>query len=151
MKKKAVFPGSFDPFTIGHKNIVNQALEVFDEIVIGVGENRSKSSMFSLDERISFIKKSFGTNSKVIIESFSDLTTSFCESKNVKFLIRGLRNANDFVFEREIKYMQETISNVKSVYFICDHNFSHVSSTLVRDIINFDGKYEHLLPFKLKN
>ena len=99
MKKKAVFPGSFDPFTIGHKNIVNQALEVFDEIVIAVGETRSKSSMFSLDERISFIKKSFGTNSKVIIESFSDLTTSFCESKNVKFLIRGLRNANDFVFE----------------------------------------------------
>ena len=151
MKKKAVFPGSFDPFTIGHKNIVNQALEVFDEIVIAVGENRSKSSMFSLDERISFIKKSFGTNSKVIIESFSDLTTSFCESKNVKFLIRGLRNANDFVFEREIKYMQETISNVKSVYFICDQKFSHVSSSLVRDIISFDGDYEHLLPFKLGN
>ncbi len=151
MKKKAVFPGSFDPFTVGHKNIVDQALEVFDEIIIAVGENPSKSCMFSLNERISFIKKSFEGNSKLVIESFSDLTTSFCESKKINFLIRGLRNTNDFVFEKDIKDMQETISNVKSVYFISDQNFSHISSTLVRDIISFDGKYEHLLPFKLNN
>ena len=151
MKKKAVFPGSFDPFTVGHKNIVDQALEVFDEIIIAVGENPSKSCMFSLDERISFIKKSFERNSKLVIESFSDLTTSFCELKKINFLIRGLRNTNDFVFEKDIKDMQETISNVKSVYFISDQNFSHISSTLVRDIISFDGKYEHLLPFKLNN
>ncbi len=151
MKKKAVFPGSFDPFTVGHKNIVDQALEVFDEIIIAVGENPSKSCMFSLNERISFIKKSFEGNSKLVIESFSHLTTSFCESKKINFLIRGLRNTNDFVFEKDIKDMQETISNVKSVYFISDQNFSHISSTLVRDIISFDGKYEHLLPFKLNN
>jgi len=151
MKKKAVFPGSFDPFTVGHKNIVNQALKVFDEIIIAVGENPSKSSMFSLKERINFIEKSFETNSKVVIESFSDLTTKFCESKKVNFLIRGLRNINDFTFEKDIKYMQDTISNVKSIYFISDQKFSHVSSTLVRDIISFDGDYEHLLPFKLGN
>ena len=151
MKKKAVFPGSFDPFTIGHKNIVNQALEVFDEIIIAVGENPSKSCMFSLNQRISFIKKSFEKNSKVVIESFTDLTTSFCEKKNVIFLIRGLRNINDFVFEKDIKYMQETISSVKSVYFISDQNFSHVSSSLVREIISFGGQYDDLLPFKLKN
>ena len=151
MKKKAVFPGSFDPFTIGHKNIVNQALEVFDEIILAVGENPSKSCMFSLNQRISFIKKSFEKNSKVVIESFTDLTTSFCEKKNVIFLIRGLRNINDFVFEKDIKYMQETISSVKSVYFISDQNFSHVSSSLVREIISFGGQYDDLLPFKLKN
>ena len=134
--KKAVFPGSFDPFTIGHKDVVNQALNVFDEIIIAVGENSSKSCMFSLNERISFIKKSFKTNSKIAIESYSNLTTKFCESKDVKFLIRGLRNINDFIFEKDIKHMQETFSNVKSVYFISGQNFSHVSSTLVRDIIN---------------
>ena len=149
--KKAVFAGTFDPFTIGHKDVVNQALNVFDEIIIAVGENSSKSCMFSTNDRISFIRESFETNSKITIESYSNLTTSFCESKDVKFLIRGLRNINDFVFEKDTKDMQETFSKLKYVYFISGQNFSHVSSTLVKDIINNGGQYEHLLPFKLKN
>ena len=149
--KKAIFPGSFDPFTIGHKNILDQALNVFDEIIVAVGENSSKSCMFSLKDRIRFIKKSIETNSKITVESYSDLTTSFCELKNVKFLIRGLRNTNDFVFEKDIKDTQDTFSNVKSVYFISGQNFSYVNSSLVRDIIKYGGKYDHLLPFELKN
>ena len=149
--KKAIFPGSFDPFTNGHKDIVDQALNVFDEIIIAVGKNSSKSHMFSLKERMSFIKKSLKTNSKISIESYSDLTTNFCESKNIKFLIRGLRNVNDFIFEKDIKDMQETSSSIKTVYFISGKNFSYVSSTLVRDLIKFGGKYNHLLPFVLKN
>ena len=149
--KKAIFPGSFDPFTNGHKDIVDQALNVFDEIIIAVGKNSSKSYMFSLNERISFIKKSFKTNSKITIESYSDLTIKFCESRNIKFLVRGLRNINDFVFEKDTKDIQETFSSVKTVYFISGKNFSYVSSTLVRDLIKFGGKYEHLLPFELKN
>ena len=149
--KKAIIPGSFDPFTNGHKDIVDQALNVFDEIIIAVGKNSSKSYMFSLNERISFIKKSFKTNSKITIESYSDLTIKFCESRNIKFLVRGLRNINDFVFEKDTKDIQETFSSVKTVYFISGKNFSYVSSTLVRDLIKFGGKYEHLLPFELKN
>ena len=149
--KKAVFPGSFDPFTIGHKDVLGQALNIFDHIIIAVGENSTKSCMFSLNERISFIKKSTKNNSKIEIVSYSNLTTKFCESKDVKFLIRGLRNIDDFVFEKDTKYMQETFSNLKFVYFISGQNFSHVSSTLVKDIINYGGQYEHLLPFKLKN
>tara|TARA_A100001011_G_scaffold312637_1_gene330161 strand:- start:6159 stop:6611 length:453 start_codon:yes stop_codon:yes gene_type:complete len=149
--KKAIFPGSFDPFTIGHKNILDQALNVFDEIIVAVGENSSKSCMFSLKDRIRFIKKSIETNSKITVESYSDLTTSFCELKNVRFLIRGLRNTNDFVFEKDIKDTQDTFSNVKSIYFISGQNFSYVNSSLVRDIIKYGGKYDHLLPFKLKN
>jgi len=149
--KKAIFPGSFDPFTIGHKDIVEQASNIFDEIIIAVGKNPSKSCMFSLNDRISFIKKSIETNSKITVESYSDLTTSFCELKNVKFLIRGLRNTNDFVFEKDIKDTQDTFSNVKSVYFISGQNFSYVNSSLVRDIIKYGGKYDHLLPFELKN
>ena len=149
--KKAIFPGSFDPFTIGHKDIVEQASNIFDEIIIAVGKNPSKSCMFSLNDRISFIKKSIETNSKITVESYSDLTTSFCELKNVKFLIRGLRNTNDFVFEKDIKDIQDTFSNVKSVYFISGQNFSYVNSSLVRDIIKYGGKYDHLLPFELKN
>ena len=149
--KKAIFPGSFDPFTNGHKDIVDQALNVFDEIIIAVGKNSSKSYMFSLKERISFIKKSFETNSKITIESYSDLTIKFCESQNIKFLVRGLRNINDFVFEKDTKDIQETFSSIKTVYFISGKNFSYVSSTLVRDLIKFGGKYDHLLPFDLKN
>ena len=149
--KKAIFPGSFDPFTIGHKDIVEQALNIFDEIIIAVGKNPSKSCMFSLTDRISFIKKSLDANSKIKIESYSDLTTGFCESKNVKFLIRGLRNINDFIFEKDIKDMQDTFSKVKSVYFISGQNFSYVSSSLVRDVIKHGGVYEHLLPFNLKD
>ena len=149
--KKAIFPGSFDPFTNGHKDIVDQALNVFDEIIIAVGKNSSKSYMFNLKERISFIKKSFETNSKITIESYSDLTINFCESQNINFLIRGLRNINDFVFEKDTKDIQETFSSIKTVYFISGKNFSYVSSTLVRDLIKFGGKYDHLLPFELKN
>ena len=149
--KKAIFPGSFDPFTVGHKDVLDQALNIFDEIIIAVGENPSKSCMFSLSDRISFIEKSLETNSKISIESYSNLTINFCESKDVKFLIRGLRNINDFVFEKDSKDMQETFSNVKYVYFISSQNFSFVSSTLVRDIINYGGQYDHLLPFKLKS
>ena len=149
--KKAIFPGSFDPFTIGHKDIVEQALNIFDEIIIAVGKNPSKSCMFSLNDRISFIKKSLDANSKIKIESYSDLTTGFCESKNVKFLIRGLRNTNDFIFEKDIKDMQDTFSKVKTVYFISGQNFSYVSSSLVRDVIKHGGVYEHLLPFNLKD
>ncbi len=149
--KKAVFAGTFDPFTIGHKDIVNQALNVFDEIIIAVGENSSKLCMFSLNDRIRFIEKSFENNSKITIESYSDLTTSFCESKDVKFLIRGLRNINDFVFEKDTKDIQQTFSSIKTVYFISGQNLSCVSSTLVRDLIKFSGKYDHLLPFELKN
>ena len=147
--KKAIFPGSFDPFTNGHKDIVDQALNVFDEIIIAVGKNSSKSYMFSLKERISFIKKSFETNSKITIESYSDLTISFCESQNINFLIRGLRNTNDFLFEKDTKDIQETFSSIKTVYFISGKNFSYVSSTLVRDLIKFGGKYDHLLPFDI--
>ena len=149
--KKAIFPGSFDPFTIGHIDIVEQALNIFDDIIIAVGKNPSKSCMFSLNDRISFIKKSLDANSKIKIESYSDLTTGFCESKNVKFLIRGLRNINDFIFEKDIKDMQDTFSKVKSVYFISGQNFSYVSSSLVRDVIKHGGIYEHLLPFNLKD
>tara|TARA_A100001015_G_scaffold25301_1_gene28453 strand:+ start:429 stop:890 length:462 start_codon:yes stop_codon:yes gene_type:complete len=148
--RKAIFPGSFDPFTNGHKDILDQALNVFDEIIIAVGKNSSKSCMFSLKERISFIKKSLETNSKVTIESYSDLTINFCESQNINFLIRGLRNINDFLFEKDTKDIQETFSSIKTVYFISGKKFSYVSSTLVRDLIKFGGKYDHLLPFELK-
>ena len=147
--KKAVFPGSFDPFTIGHKDVLDQALNIFDSIIIAVGENSTKSCMFSLNERINFIEKSTKNNSKIEIVSYSKLTTKFCESKDVKFLIRGLRNTNDFIFEKDIKHMQDSFSSVKSVYFISGQNFSHVSSSLVRDIIKYGGTYDHLLPFEL--
>ena len=147
--KKAVFPGSFDPFTIGHKDILDQALNIFDHIIIAVGENSNKSCMFSLNDRINFIKKSTKNNFKIEIVSYSNLTTKFCESIDVKFLIRGLRNTNDFIFEKDIKHMQESFSSVKSVYFISGKKFSHVSSSLVRDIIKYGGTYDHLLPFEL--
>ncbi len=147
--KKAVFPGSFDPFTIGHKDILDQALNIFDHIIIAVGENSNKSCMFSLNDRINFIKKSTKNNFKIEIVSYSNLTTKFCESIDVKFLIRGLRNTSDFIFEKDIKHMQDSFSIVKSVYFISGQNFSHISSSLVRDIIKYGGTYDHLLPFDL--
>ena len=147
--KKAVFPGSFDPFTIGHKDILDQALNIFDHIIIAVGENSNKSCMFSLNDRINFIKKSTKNNFKIESVSYSNLTTKFCESRDVKFLIRGLRNTSDFIFEKDIKHMQDSFSIVKSVYFISGQNFSHISSSLVRDIIKYGGTYDHLLPFDL--
>ena len=99
--KRAVFPGSFDPITLGHCEIIVKACEIFDEVIVSVGNNIQKKYMFSIDQRLNFISQEFKSNSKVSVEKYEGLTVDFCKSKNVKHMIRGLRNPADFEFEKK--------------------------------------------------
>ena len=110
--RKAIFPGSFDPITLGHVDIINRALPLFDEIVIAIGVNADKQYMFSLEERIQFIKENYKNEVKITVETYSGLTTDFCQKINVDFILRGLRNPADFEFEKAISQNNRKIYNI---------------------------------------
>lgn len=144
--KKAVFPGSFDPFTLGHLDIVSRALPLFDEIVIAIGINADKKYMFSLEERMAFIKESFPNNPKVKVATYQGLTFAFCQEIGAKFILRGLRNTTDYNFEQAIAQTNQNIGEVESVFLVSSPNVANISSTIVRDIMRYDGDYSTLVP-----
>lgn len=142
MKKIAVFPGSFDPFTKGHESIVLKALNLFDEVIIGIGFNTSKSYLFDLDKRKTHIAAIFKGNEKVVIESFSGLTVDFCKEKNAQFIVRGVRDTKDFEYEKSIAQMNHKISGIESVFFITEPEYAAVSSTIIREIFKSGGNID---------
>ncbi|MCL2649979.1 MAG: pantetheine-phosphate adenylyltransferase [Candidatus Azobacteroides sp.] len=135
MKKIAVFPGTFDPFTIGHEEIVKKALGLFDEVIIGVGINAQKTGLFSPANRIKIIKSVFAGESRVIVEEFNGLTVDFCIQKGAKYIVRGVRNLVDFSFERDMSLCNYDLAQIETVFFNSSSKYAHISSTLVRDII----------------
>ena len=135
MKKIAVFPGTFDPFTIGHEEIVKKALDLFDEVIIGVGINSQKTGFFSPASRIEIIKSVFSRENRVIIEEFSGLTVDFCIKKEAKYIVRGVRNLVDFSFERDLSLCNYDLAQIETIFINSSSKYAHVSSTLVRDII----------------
>jgi len=147
--KKAVFPGSFDPITIGHVDIIERALPLFDEIIIAIGVNASKKHMFTLEERLEQLIELFKDNPKVKIKAYSGLTIDFCQKENAKYIVRGLRNATDFNYEQSIAQNNAILAPVESIFIMCSPQVSHVSSSIVRDIIRNQGNASHLIPFKL--
>lgn len=144
--RKAVFPGSFDPFTLGHLDIVLRALPLFDEIIIAIGTNADKKYMFSLDERLEFIKNTFKDNPKVNVETYHGLTAVYCKEIGAKFILRGLRNATDYNFEQPIAQTNYKIAGIESVFLVSAPEVSNISSTIVRDIMRYDGDYSFLVP-----
>ena len=144
--KKAIFPGSFDPITLGHLDIVNRGVTLFDEVIIAIGENSSKDYMFSLEERKQFIENTFKDNPKVKVVSYSGLTTEFCKEIGVDFILRGLRNPADFEFEKAIAQTNRHLSTVETVFLLTSAQTSFISSSIVREIIRFDGDYKKLVP-----
>ena len=144
--KRAVFPGSFDPITLGHCDIVKRGINLFDEIIIAIGENSTKKYMFSLEERKSFIEKTFEGNSKIKVMTYSGLTTDFCKEINADFILRGLRNPADFEFEKAIAHTNRKIGQIETVFLLTSVETSFISSSIVREIINFKGTYENLVP-----
>jgi pantetheine-phosphate adenylyltransferase len=141
--KKAIFPGSFDPITLGHVDIINRGVTLFDEVIIAIGENSSKDYMFSLDERIAFIERAFKDNPKVRVMSYSGLTIEFCNEIGVDFILRGLRNPADFEFEKAIAHTNRHLSTLETVFLLTT---SFISSSIVREIIRFEGDYKKLVP-----
>ncbi len=146
MNRIAVFPGSFDPLTLGHIDIVNRALPLFDKIIIAIGTNSSKKYMFTLEERISFIKNSYINNPKIEVTSYQGLTINFCKKTNIDFILRGLRNPADFEFEKAIAHTNRKLAKIETVFLLTSANTSYISSSIVRDILRHNGDVSLLVP-----
>ncbi|WHT38135.1 pantetheine-phosphate adenylyltransferase [Myroides odoratus] len=144
--RRAVFPGSFDPITNGHYDIIKRALPLFDEIIIAIGVNADKKYMFSLEERKVFIEKTFANEPKIKVETYQGLTTDFCHEKKAQFILRGLRNPADFEFEKAIAHTNRFLSKIETVFLLTAASTSFISSSIVRDVIRNHGDYIKLVP-----
>ena len=144
--RKAIFPGSFDPITLGHQDIINRALPLFDEIVIAIGINADKKYMFSLEDRKRFIEKTFENEPKISVITYEGLTIDLCHKINTNFILRGLRNPADFEFEKAIAHTNRRLSKIETVFLLTAAKTSYISSSIVRDVIRNHGEYELLVP-----
>jgi len=151
MERIAVFPGSFDPITLGHVAIIKRGLLVFDRIVIGIGNNTEKKYMFPLSVREQWIRKTFENESRVVVKTYDGLTVDFCKNVNAGFIVRGLRNAADFEFEKAIAHMNSAISeNIETVFILAEQQYGALSSSIIRDIIRNGGNASKFLPASIK-
>ena len=151
MKKIAVFPGSFDPITLGHVSIVKRAIPIFDEIIVAIGNNSQKKYMFDLSTRLDWIKGAFANDPTVSVDVYHGLTVEYCEQKKAKFLLRGLRNQQDFEFERSIAQMNSALNDeIETVFLFTELEYAAINSTIVRDIIRNGGDALQFLPSNIK-
>ena len=148
-----VFPGSFDPITNGHVDIVKRALPFFKKFIVAVGINSYKNYMFNLEDRIHFINDTFKNEKKIEVKSYDGLTVEFCKKNNIKIILRGLRNPDDFEFEKSITHTNRTLSDIETVFLLTSSNVSFISSSIVREVIKNKGNYKHFVPksVSLKN
>jgi pantetheine-phosphate adenylyltransferase len=145
--KTAVFPGSFDPITLGHVNLVKRAVPLFDKIIVAVGENSQKNTLFPLQKRLEWLRNVFADEPKIEISHFEGLTVKFCKEQNAHYLIRGLRNASDFDYEKTISQLNTIIGDdIETIFLISQPEFSHISSTIVREIIKGKGNVTPFVP-----
>jgi pantetheine-phosphate adenylyltransferase len=144
--KRAIFPGSFDPITLGHYDLIKRSIPLFDEIVIAVGTNLEKKYMFSLKTRMDFVEETFEGHNSLVITNYEGLTIDFCNKCNADFIIRGLRNLADFEFEKAIAHTNRKLSGIETIFLLTSANTSFVSSSIVREIISNKGNYALLVP-----
>lgn len=151
MDKIAVFPGSFDPFTVGHESIVNRAQVLFDKIYIAIGYNAQKDACFSLEERKDFINQVFGDNPKIEIVHFEGLTIDLCKDLGANYILRGLRTAADFEYERAIAQVNKAMhAGIETVFLLTMPEHTPVNSSIVRDILRHGGDASKFIPEKMK-
>ena len=147
MKKIAVFPGSFDPFTRAHQDLVERGLRLFDRIIVAVGANSAKKGLLSVEKRVEGIRKTFEGYAQVEVESYRGLTVDYCKVKGAGVILRGIRNSQDLIFEQAIASNNaELAGDIESVFLMSDKSLSHISSTIVRDIWINNGQVSHLVP-----
>lgn len=144
--KRAIFPGSFDPLTLGHVDIITRGIKLFDELIIAIGENSSKNYMFSLEERKGFIEDTFSDEPGISVMSYEGLTVDFCKKVGVDFILRGLRNPADFEFEKAIAHTNRDLAPIETVFLLTAAGTSYISSSIVRDVIRNHGDYTKLVP-----
>ncbi|MCB0423989.1 MAG: pantetheine-phosphate adenylyltransferase [Mangrovimonas sp.] len=148
--KRALFPGSFDPITLGHYDIILRGIKLFDEVVVAIGINSEKKYMFSLEQRKDFIEKAFKNHPQVKVVTYEGLTIDFCKKINAQFILRGLRNPADFEFEKAIAHTNRKLSKIETVFLLTSSKTSFISSSIVRDVIRNHGDYTQLVPDSVK-
>lgn len=146
MGRKAIFPGTFDPFTIGHYSLVKRSLELVDEIVIAIGRNNAKNNCFSIDKRIDMIKSVYKNDKRISVDAYDGLTVDFAKTVNASFIMRGIRSVNDFEYERTIADMNRQISGIETFILFTEPELTHVSSTLVRELLRYSHDVSQFLP-----
>ncbi|WP_369047780.1 pantetheine-phosphate adenylyltransferase [Tenacibaculum sp. UWU-22] len=148
--RKAIFPGSFDPITLGHYDIIERGVKLFDELIIAIGINSEKKYMFSLEQRKRFIEESFKNEPKIKVVTYKGLTVDFCVKNNVDYILRGLRNPADFEFEKAIAHTNRDLAPIETVFLLTAASTSYISSSIVRDVIRNNGDYTKLVPEAVK-
>ena len=144
--KQAIFPGSFDPITLGHYDIIKRGVTLFDEIIVAIGVNSNKKYMFSLEERKKFIEDTFANEPKVKVVTYKGLTVDFCKEIGVEFILRGLRNPADFEFEKAIAHTNRDLAPIETVFLLTSAQTSYIASSIVRDVIRNNGDNTKLVP-----
>ncbi len=150
MKRIAIFPCSFDPFTIGHENIVQRAVDLFDEIIIGIGYNTSKRGYFPIDKRIEWVEYLFDQEPKVKVDKYDGLTVDFAKKVGAGYILRGIRTAADFEYERAIAQVNKAMTGIESVFLLTTPEHTPVNSSIVRDIIRHHGDPGKFIPVKIR-
>ena len=144
--KTAIFPGSFDPITLGHKDIIEKSLNIFDSVIIGIGQNSEKEYMFSAERRKQFVEETFKSINNIEVKIYDELTVDFCKKNNADFIIRGLRNVSDFEFEKSIALTNRKLSGIETLFLLTSAKNSYISSGIVRELIKNNGNYSLFIP-----
>ncbi|MDR1811042.1 MAG: pantetheine-phosphate adenylyltransferase [Prevotella sp.] len=150
MKKKAIFPGTFDPFTIGHYSLVKRSLQLVDEVVIAVGINDTKKNYYSLDKRIEMIRALYADVPEITVASYAGLTADFAKETGACCIIRGVRSVNDFEYEKNMADMNRQLAGVETVVLFTEPEYAHISSTIVRELLRFGRDVSPFVPEGMK-
>ena len=151
MERIAIFPGSFDPITLGHQSIVMRALPLFDKVIIAIGDNTEKRCKYTLEQRMEWIEKTFEGIPNIEVDSYNELTVDYCKRKNAKYIIRGLRNAIDFQYEQNIAQINSELdSEIETVFLLTELRYTNINSTVVREILKFGGDVKKYLPENIR-
>jgi pantetheine-phosphate adenylyltransferase len=151
MERICLFPGTFDPITLGHVDIIERAVQLFDNFIIGVGINSSKQPMFSVEQRTEWIKEVFKNDPRVIVTGYEGLTVDYCHKVNAQFILRGIRYVTDFEYEKAIADMNRMLApDIETVFLTCSPLYSTISSTLVRDVARHGGNAAMFVPKEVK-
>ncbi|MDR0796558.1 MAG: pantetheine-phosphate adenylyltransferase [Tannerella sp.] len=144
--KRAIFPGTFDPFTIGHQSLVNRALKLVDELIISIGVNQNKPGFFPLEKRKEAITDLYRDNPQVKVMTYDSPTVDFAESVGARFILRGIRTVNDFEYEKTIADVNRTISGIETFILFTEPEHTHISSSVVRELLKFNKDISHFVP-----
>lgn len=147
--KKAIFPGSFDPFTIGHESIVNRALNLVDEIIIAIGINSKKKCYFPVEKRVEFIQHVYKNESKIKIATYDSLTVDFAQKVNAQFILRGIRTVSDFEYEKDIADINRKLTGIDTFILFAEPAYTHVSSSLIRELLYFKKDISNFIPAEI--